>query len=154
MAIFFKNGLKLLFVMLLVSMFIFCSQGGSSGGGGGGGDDGTPTGSTITINLSGATASNGKTFVAAVFSDGADPSVDTPVAGGTQAISGGVATYTTTPGALTEGTDYDIWVFIDEDGSGTTQPNSGDLRNAAAVDVTLNGNQTVNIAYGTLIVQP
>ncbi len=86
---------------------------------------------TLTISVTGATDYEGATMFARVLPSGGDPGSDQPLAVAEAAVNaaGEAEALALSGGAAwtgTQGTSYDVYIAIDADGSGTTEPNAGD----------------------------
>lgn len=94
------------------------------------------TGGTLTVTVENAAAENGKEMFFGVFVSGANPEADESISWGGEVVGASTSGEATdlavqddsdTPWYGVDGQQYDLYVMIDQDSSGSEGPTTGDL---------------------------
>ena len=128
-------------------------------------DDAEPSDGTVTVSLSGATAANGEYLVAYAYDAGettiGDPSrvrgVDyVEISGGSASVvlkeSDGAWMPTLTDWTATAGESYDVYAYTTSDDTNLAYASGSRVAADYPIVATIDGDQTVSLAYGDMAV--
>jgi len=151
-----RMGLAILVIGMVGLAVTACNTGG-----------GTAAGSKVTVSLSNAAAVNDHYLYAYLYAEN-ETDVNNPaalLATNSAQIAGGSACFvlkaddgswmpTATDWTGTEGLKYDVYIFTDSNGDADPVPGSDKATDPYPQTVTINGDQTIEVDYTTMVDYP